>query len=205
VAKDGAAARKVVEKLEAVENKEVPAFEAGERLAKADAYAATSADQFLIAVRYFEVASRFSDAPEGKAAMAKSLAALQKVKAPVPVKQAAVAVNAREPFAGKWVMKAMPYRDPKLGAVPKYADMTFIKQGDAYQIVEVNDDWKNMVVASPVQVSAAVFAFRWSEQQALVLTFTSSVEAQFTIYKSVPNLRRPSGQVWWQGTFVRSK
>jgi hypothetical protein len=82
VAKDGAVARKVVEKLEAVEKKEVKPEDAALWMARADGYAEGAKDPFLVAVRYFEVASRFKGTPEGEKALEKSLAALQNAKVP---------------------------------------------------------------------------------------------------------------------------
>jgi hypothetical protein len=73
-------AKAVVAKLEAIEKKEVKPEDSKDWLAKADAYAAKTTDQFLVAVRYFEVASRFKGTPEGETALDKSLKALQQAK-----------------------------------------------------------------------------------------------------------------------------
>lgn len=73
-------AKAVVAKMEQVEKKEVKPEDSKDWLAKADAYAAKTTDQFLVAVRYFEVASRFKGTPEGETALDKSLKALQQAK-----------------------------------------------------------------------------------------------------------------------------
>lgn len=76
-----AVAKAVVAKLEQIEKKEVKVEESVAWLARADSYAAAkTADQFLVAVRYFEVASRFKGTPEGETALDKSLKALQQAK-----------------------------------------------------------------------------------------------------------------------------
>ena len=79
--KGNGVAKAVVAKLEQIEKKEVKVEESVAWLARADSYAAAkTADQFLVAVRYFEVASRFKGTPEGETALDKSLKALQQAK-----------------------------------------------------------------------------------------------------------------------------
>lgn len=78
--KEKPVAEKVMTRLEAVEKKEVKPEDAKVWLARADEYAAKAKDQFLVAVRYFEVASRFKGTPEGETALDKSLKALQQAK-----------------------------------------------------------------------------------------------------------------------------
>ena len=73
-------AKAAVAKMEQIEKKEVKVEESVAWLAKADDYAAKAKDQFLVAVRYFEVASRFKGTPEGEMALDKSLKALQQAK-----------------------------------------------------------------------------------------------------------------------------
>jgi len=68
-----------VQRIEAVA-KAVPVSEAKAMLDKAEAFAKGRADDpLLVSIRFFEVADRFPDAPEGKKAMQQSLAAMQKV------------------------------------------------------------------------------------------------------------------------------
>ena len=60
--------------------KPVAVSEAMAMLDNADAFAKSHTDDpFLVSIRFFEIADRFSDAPEGKKAMQQSLAAMQKV------------------------------------------------------------------------------------------------------------------------------
>lgn len=63
-----------VEKATAV----IPTDKAAEMLMNADAFA-LKADALLAAIKYFEIADRFADTPEGKKAMSQSLAYMQKV------------------------------------------------------------------------------------------------------------------------------
>ncbi|MCY3020285.1 MAG: PEGA domain-containing protein [Planctomycetota bacterium] len=68
-----------VQRIETVA-KAIPASEAKTMLDKAEAFAKGRADDpLLISIRFFEIADRFPDAPEGKKAMQQSLAAMQKV------------------------------------------------------------------------------------------------------------------------------
>src|SRR6185436_4090070 len=60
--------------------REIPVSEAEAMLKKADAFAQGHADDpLLVSIRYYEIADRFADVPEGKKAMQQSLAAMQKV------------------------------------------------------------------------------------------------------------------------------
>jgi hypothetical protein len=106
----GDQAKKVVAKLEAVEKKEVKPEEAAIYLARVDGYAENAKDSFLVAVRYFEVASRFKGTPEAEKAMEKSLAALQNAKVSRPEAQVNMVREPAKPagpfaeFAGTWTI-----------------------------------------------------------------------------------------------------
>ncbi|HEY3319908.1 MAG TPA: PEGA domain-containing protein [Planctomycetota bacterium] len=68
-----------VQRIEAA-IKIIPVSEAKVMLDKAEAFAKGRADDpLLVSIRFFEIADRFPDAPEGKKAMQQSLAAMQKV------------------------------------------------------------------------------------------------------------------------------
>ena len=70
----------VSERLKEVESKPVAPSAAQTWLERADSFAKTNAnEQFLITVRYFEVAERFKDSEAGRSAMSKSLEAMQKL------------------------------------------------------------------------------------------------------------------------------
>ena len=63
-------------------SKIIPASEAKTMLDRAEAFAhSRDGDPLLVAIRFFEIADRFPDAPEGKKAMQQSLAAMQKIVA----------------------------------------------------------------------------------------------------------------------------
>ena len=59
LAKGNGVAKAAVAKMETIEKKEVKPEDAKGWLAKADGYAEGQKDSFLVAVRYFEIASRF--------------------------------------------------------------------------------------------------------------------------------------------------
>ena len=80
LARGGEPAKRTMEWLETAEKKAVKPEDAALYLARADGYAEGAKDSFLIAVRYFEVASRFKGTPEGEKAMEKSLNAMQQSK-----------------------------------------------------------------------------------------------------------------------------
>jgi hypothetical protein len=113
IAKEGAPARKVIEKLEIVERKEVKPEDAAAWLAKANQYAEGDVDSFLVAVGYFEVASRFPNTPEAKTAMEKSLAALQKARVAEEAASGKVYVQSEPPGASILLQVQGELRDLK--------------------------------------------------------------------------------------------
>jgi hypothetical protein len=85
---------------------EVKPADAALWLAKADGFANVSKDQFLIAVRYFEVASRFKGSFAADTAMEKSMAALQKAKVPQGVVEQVV--GKADTGTGKVFVQSIP-------------------------------------------------------------------------------------------------
>jgi hypothetical protein len=105
LAKGNGVAKAAVAKMETIEKKEVKPEDGSAWLAKVDAYAETQKDGFLVAVRYFEVASRFKGTPEGEQALEKSLKFLQQAKVAQPADKV---VGAAEKGDGKVYVQSDP-------------------------------------------------------------------------------------------------
>lgn len=105
LAKGNGVAKAAVAKMEAVEKTEVKPEDGKAWLAKVDGYAETQKDGFLVAVRYFEVASRFKGTPEGEQALEKSLKFLQQAKVAQPADKV---VGAAEKGDGKVYVQSVP-------------------------------------------------------------------------------------------------
>lgn len=93
----GDSGKRVVEKLEAVATQKVEAGEVGQWMKRAEDFeAAHPKDPLLCAIRYFEVADRFTGTQESLVAQRKSLDILGKLKVSIPAKFSPV---------GEWIMK----------------------------------------------------------------------------------------------------
>lgn len=105
LAKGNGVAKAAVAKMDAVVAVSVKPEDAKGWLTKADGYAEGQKDAFLVAVRYFEIASRFKGTPEGNVALDKSLKFLQSAKvAQSPDK----VVGAAEKGDGKVYVQSSP-------------------------------------------------------------------------------------------------
>jgi len=150
LAKGNGVAKAAVAKMEAVVAVAVKPEDAKGWLAKVDGYAESQKDGFLVAVRYFEVASRFKGTPEGDQALEKSLKFLQQAKVAQPANKV---VGAAEKGDGKVYVQSNPIgasilvrqnnelrdtgaKTPSLVQLPK-GPTTLVLRKDKYEDSEV--------------------------------------------------------------------
>lgn len=150
-------AAKRMEKLVAEKPKE---DDAQGYLDRADAFAKDSKDPLLTAIRYFEVADRFSTTEQGRKAMDASLKAMQQVKLkddPKSPAKAAVIPSDEKDFIGKW-------------KTAQHGPWTIYKEADDLLLKEEGFAYTS---TNTIKTADAII-FQWNAEPNLVVAFVKT-------------------------------